>query len=56
MELQGRLSRVHGGAVAKKDMKPFFDLKKAERRAVQAEIGNFLQSDGLYFQWRYHRN
>lgn len=28
MELQGRLSRVHGGAVAKKDMKPFLDLQK----------------------------
>ena len=28
MELEGRLKRVHGGAVAKNDMKPFFDLKK----------------------------
>lgn len=40
MELQGRLSRVHGGAVAKKDMKPFFDLKKrsAEQCRQKSEI------------------
>lgn len=28
MEQQGRLLRVHGGAVAKGDMKPFLDLKE----------------------------
>ncbi len=27
MEGQGKLLRVHGGAVAKRDMKPFYDLK-----------------------------
>ncbi len=28
MEQQNRLSRVHGGAVVKNDMKPFYDLKR----------------------------
>ena len=28
MELDGKLTRVHGGAVTKNDMKPFFNLEK----------------------------
>lgn len=40
METEGRLSRVHGGAVAKGDMKPFFDLKQrnTERGEQKTEL------------------
>lgn len=31
MEGQGKLLRVHGGAVAKRDMKPFFDLQERNK-------------------------
>ncbi|MBO5364050.1 MAG: DeoR/GlpR transcriptional regulator [Clostridia bacterium] len=31
MEGQGRLSRVHGGAVAKRNMKPFYDLQERNK-------------------------
>lgn len=31
LEVEGKLVRVHGGAVAKSDMKPFYDLPKRNR-------------------------
>ncbi len=38
LEQQGRLSRVHGGAVAKGDMKPFADLEQRNLEFVPQKI------------------
>ena len=48
MEQQGRLSRVHGGAVAKQNMKPFYELEKrnteysGEKLALSRKAAEFV--------------
>ena len=49
MERQGRLTRVHGGAVTKSDMKPFFDLDKrnteyyGEKKSLSRKATDFIR-------------
>lgn len=49
MERQGRLTRVHGGAVTKSDMKPYFDLDKRntenfdEKRSLTQKAMDFIR-------------
>lgn len=49
MERQGRLTRVHGGAVTKSDMKPFFNLDKRnteffdEKKSLTRKAMDFIR-------------
>ncbi|MBQ8203525.1 MAG: DeoR/GlpR transcriptional regulator [Clostridia bacterium] len=53
MELEGRLTRVHGGAVAKNDMKPFFNLEKrntefeAEKEELSIKAMEFINEGDI---------